>query len=73
MDLIFNYLKDESLPSDRKEVRSIIYRASNYTIIDGVLYKRGFSFSLLRCLHPGEGLRVLEELYVGEYNNHIKA
>ena len=73
MDLILNYLRDGSLPSDRKEAKSIIYKASNYTIINGVLYKWGFSFPLLRCLHLEEGLKVLEDLYVGECSNHIKA
>ena len=73
MDPILNYLKDGSLPPDRKDARSIIYKAANYTIINGVLYKRGFSFPLLRCLRPEEGLRVLEDLYAGECSNHVKA
>ena len=73
MNPILNYLRDGSLPPDIKEVRSIIYKATNYTIIDGVLYKRGFSFPLLGCLHREEGLRVLEDLHMGECSNHIKA
>ena len=73
MDPILNYLRDGSLPPERKEAKSIIYKAANYTIIDGVLYKRGFSFPLLRCLRPEEGLRVLEDLHAGECNNHVKA
>ena len=73
MDPILNYLRDGSLPPDRKEARSIIYKAVNYTIIDGVLYKRGFSFSLLRCLRPEEGLRVLEDLHTSECSNHVKS
>ena len=39
IDLILDYLRDGSLPSDRKEVRNIIYKDTNYTIIDRVLYK----------------------------------
>ena len=73
MDPILNYLRDGSLPLDRKEARSIIYKAANYSIIDGVLYKRGFSFPLLRCLCPEDELRVLEDLHVGECSNHVKA
>ena len=73
MDPILNYIKDGSLPSDKKEARSIIYKATHYTIIDGVLYKRGFSFPLLRCLRAKEGLRVLEDLHAGECSNHVKA
>ena len=55
MDPILNYLKDGSLPPDKKEVKSIIYKAANYTMINGVLYKQGFSFPLLRCLAPRKG------------------
>ena len=72
MDPILNYLRDGSFPLDREEARSITYKAANYTIINGVPYKRGFSFPLLRCLRLEEGLNVLEELYAGECSNHIK-
>ena len=34
MDPIIDYIKDGSLPFDKKEARSIIYKAANYTIID---------------------------------------
>ena len=33
MDPILNYLKDGSLPPDKKDARSIIYKAANYTVI----------------------------------------
>ena len=73
IDPILNYLRDGIFPIDRKEARSIIYKAANYTIIDGTLYKRGFSFLLLRCLRLEEGLKVLEDLHVGERSNHVEA
>ena len=50
-----------------------MFQASNYTLVDDILYKRGFTFPYLRCLRPSEGFPVLEELYAGEYSNHIQA
>ena len=46
IDTILNYLKDGSLPSYKKEASSIIYKATNCTIINGFLSKQGFN---LRC------------------------
>ena len=72
MDPIRRYLKEGVLPEDKKEVKSLMFRAANYTIINDMLYKRGFTFPYLRCLVPEEGTRVLEELHEGECSNHIK-
>ena len=61
MTPFLDYLKDGVLPTDKKEAKSLMFRAANYTLIDDVLYKRGFSFPYLRCLRVDEGIRVLEE------------
>ena len=66
-----DYLRHEILPQDKKEANSLMFQAANYTMIDDVLYKRGFSFPYLCCLRPEEGNRVLKELYACEYSNHI--
>ena len=51
-----DYLKHGILPQDKKEAKSLMYLATNYTLIDDILYKRGFSFSYLHCLRPKEGI-----------------
>ena len=68
-----DYLKHGILPQDKKEAKSLMFRVANYTLIDNVLYKRGFSFLYQRCLRVEEGKRVFEELYAGECSNHIEA
>ena len=68
-----DYLKYGILPQDKKDAKSLMFRDANYTLINDVLYKRGFSFPYLRCLRAEEGKRVLEELYAGECSNHIQA
>lgn len=52
MDPILWYLKDEILPSERKDAKALIHQATNYIIINDMLYKSGFSFPDFRCLHP---------------------
>ena len=71
--MYLDYLKHRIFPQDNKEAKSLIYCAINYTLIDDILYKRGFSFPYPRCLRPKEGIQVLEELYAGECINHIQA
>ena len=73
MDPIYKYLKDGTLPDDKKEARSFMYRIANYTLINDLLYKRGFTLPYLRCLQLEEGTRVLEELHEGKCSNHVKA
>ena len=73
MDPILAYLRDEALPADKKEARQILYRAANYILVEGTLYKWGLSLLLLQCLHPEEGKKVLEELHARVCSNHIKS
>ena len=68
-----DYLKPSILPENKKEAKSLMYKAANYTIIDSVLYKRGFLFPYLHCLRAEESIRVVEKLHVEECTNHIQA
>ncbi|XP_052288620.1 uncharacterized protein LOC127899311 [Citrus sinensis] len=49
-DPIVSYLRDGSLPPDKLRARKIRAQASRYTMIDGVLYRRGYTLPFLRCL-----------------------
>ena len=68
-----DYLKHGILSQDKKEAKSLMFRAANYTLINDVLYKRGFSSPYLRYLQAKEGKWVLEELHTSECSNHIQA
>ena len=50
MDPVLAYLKDGTLPREKNEAKRVQYRAANYTLVDGVLYKRSYSLPLLLCL-----------------------
>ena len=67
---IKRYLEEGTLPVDKKEARRLVYKAARYTLVDGVLYKRGFSMPLLRCVEEEEALKVLHEIHEGECGDH---
>ncbi|GKV46240.1 hypothetical protein SLEP1_g53239 [Rubroshorea leprosula] len=45
-------------------------KASRYTLVDGVLYKRSFSLPLLRCLNPYKAKYILWEVHEGVCGSH---
>ncbi|XP_024032295.1 uncharacterized protein LOC112094829 [Morus notabilis] len=72
MTPLIRYLMDAELPSDRDEARRIKYRAARYLLYDGLLYRRGFSMPLQRCLNDHEAQEVLREIYEGVCGNHTR-
>ena len=54
MTPIVSYLKDERLPEEKDEARKLRVKSARYILMDEVLYKRGFSQPLLRCLASDE-------------------
>ena len=73
MDPIISYIRDDILPEDRKQARKLKCRAARYTLLDRVLYRRGFTLPLLRCLDDEEANYVLREIYEGICGNHSGA
>ncbi|XP_074350002.1 uncharacterized protein LOC141689556 [Apium graveolens] len=51
---ILAYIKEGLLPDEKNEARRIRYKASRYVIYDVVLYRRGFSAPLLKCIDGDE-------------------
>ncbi|XP_073120868.1 uncharacterized protein [Henckelia pumila] len=70
-DEIIDYLMRGNLPANQVESRKLRVRAARFTIIDGELYKRGFSSSYLKCLKPAKGNYVLREIHEGICGNHL--
>lgn len=56
-------LEDESV--DPKEAPKVRKRASSYYVVEGKLYRRGFSMLLLKCLESVESEYVLAEIHEG--------
>ncbi|XP_059441920.1 uncharacterized protein LOC132174250 [Corylus avellana] len=70
---IREYLEQGTLPSDKKSATQIKIKAARFTIINGVLYKRGFMLPLLKCISKEEGDYVLREIHEGICGNHSGA
>ena len=70
---ILSYLKDGRLPLDLEEARKIQRRAAWFTMLNGELYKRGFSQPYLRCVEQKEAKYVLEEVHRVICGDHIGA
>ncbi|XP_059669890.1 uncharacterized protein LOC132315551 [Cornus florida] len=67
---IIRYIENEELPQDRMEARKIRMRAAKYSLVDGVLYKKGFSLPYLRCVSIDEANYILKDIHEGLCGNH---
>ena len=54
MTPIVAFLQDRHLPQDANEARKIRKKAARFTILNDVLYKRGFSMPYLKCVDDDE-------------------
>ena len=73
MDPILDYIIDERLPDDPKEVAKIRTRSARFTNHKGSLYKRGFFTPILKCIAGKDIEYVLREVHEGICGNHIGA
>jgi ribonuclease HI len=67
---VIQYLRDESLPRDKLLSRKVKMHSARYVLIGGVLYRRGYTEPLLKCLTNSEAEYVLREIHEGVCGNH---
>nr|GEW76157.1 reverse transcriptase domain-containing protein [Tanacetum cinerariifolium] len=70
MTPIMEYLKDGTLPDDRKEANKLRIKARQYELLEGVLYRRSFLKSWLRCVGPLQADYVILEIHEGSCSMH---
>ncbi|XP_074292464.1 uncharacterized protein LOC141619339 [Silene latifolia] len=58
------------LPEDRHETRALRIKASTYTIINNILFKKSQAGPHLRCLEPHEAEQVIQDIHDGYCGNH---
>ncbi|KAL2244745.1 UNVERIFIED_CONTAM: hypothetical protein Sindi_2742700 [Sesamum indicum] len=68
---IVRFLTNGTILEDQKEANAFKRKASRFIMIDGDLYKRGFSLPLLKCLTHEEKNYVLREIHEGICENHL--
>ncbi|GKC61162.1 reverse transcriptase domain-containing protein [Tanacetum coccineum] len=70
MTSIIEYLKDGTLPGDRKEARKLHIKVRQYELLEGILYKRSFLKPWLRCVEPLQADYVIREIHEESCSMH---
>ncbi|GKD55595.1 reverse transcriptase domain-containing protein [Tanacetum coccineum] len=71
MTLIMEYLKNGTLPDDRKEASKLRIKARQYELLEGILYRRSFLKPWLRCVGPLQADYVIREIHEGSCSMHV--
>jgi len=59
------YLADGILPAEPEEGKKIKRNAARYTLVDGMLFRHGFTHPILTCVSGNECTRIMVELHEG--------
>nr|GEV62602.1 hypothetical protein [Tanacetum cinerariifolium] len=67
---IIEYLKEGTLPGDKKEASKLHIKARQYELLEGVLYRQSFLTPWLRCVGPLQVDYVIREIHEGSCSMH---
>jgi hypothetical protein len=67
---IIRYIKNEEEPDDKAAAERILRQSAHYTIIGGLLYKRGAVGILMKCIHSATVKQLLDEIHAGQCGVH---
>jgi hypothetical protein len=70
---IIEYMENGLLPSEKRSAIQLRMKAGRFTMVNGRLYKRGFTLPLLKCVSPEEGNYVLREIHEDICRSHSGA
>ena len=70
MTPIISFLQEGHLPQDANEAKKIKKMAAKFTVLNDILYKRGFSMPYLKCVDEDEAKYILKEIHEGIYGDH---
>ena len=70
MDPIVDYLKNCKELEDKSQARKLRIKATKYTLLDEVLYKKSFFGPLLRRVTREESKAILKSIHSGMRGNH---
>ena len=71
MDPIQAYLTKQDTLVDGANMERTSHKAMLYTMVDGILYKRGRNGVLLKCFTQTEGISLLHDIHGGICGSHI--
>jgi hypothetical protein len=67
---IIRYIKNEEESDDKAVAECIARQSAHYTIIGGLLYRRGATGVLMKCIHSATGKQFLDEIHAGQCGVH---
>lgn len=70
---IIDYLQNGTQPSEKNYAVRLRMKAGRFTMVNGSLYKRGFTLPLLKCVSAEEGNYILRKIHEGICGNHSRA
>ena len=65
------YLADGVLPPKPEEGKKVKRNAARYTLVDGILFRHGFTHPILTCVSGDECTRIMVELHKGICGSHV--
>ena len=65
------YLADGILPLEPKEGKKIKRNSTKYTLVDGELFRHGFTHPILVCVRRDQCTRIMVELHEGICGSHV--
>ncbi|XP_068476278.1 uncharacterized protein [Phaseolus vulgaris] len=65
------YIADGILPAELGEGKRIKKNSTRYTLMDGVLFRHGFTHPILTCVSGDECTRIMSELHEGICGSHV--
>jgi len=65
------YITYGILPAEPGEGKRIKKNSVRYTLVDGVLFKHGFTHPILTCVSGDECTRIMSELHEGICGSHV--
>jgi len=65
------YLANGVLPAEPEEGKKVKRNATRYTLVDGMLFRHGFTHPILTCVSGDECTRIMAELHEGICGSHV--
>jgi len=69
--LIIDCINNVHHTEDEASTARMVARARNYTLVEGILYKKGVVQPLLKCISQSEGKNLQEEIHSGSCGSQI--
>jgi len=65
------YLADGILPAEPEESKKVKRNVARYTMVDGTLFRPGFTHPILTCVSGDECIRIMDELHERVCGSHV--